>query len=66
MPNQQMKDQVTLVERLMETSERQVKFSVLDCLRHCASEMGVNTDHPSQGVIKDELKQRLSKVLNEL
>lgn len=50
---------------LMNVAVNQVKSAVSNCMLHAAADLNVAADHPSQKVIKDELKARLAKAVDD-
>lgn len=53
------------VQSLIEQVERQVKAALSDAFRHVMVHLGVEPDHPSMGVVKEEVLKRIRDTLNE-
>lgn len=53
------------VQRLLDYSAAQVRTLMGDALRHAAGFLGVEHDHPSIGVVKEELVARVKAAAEE-
>ena len=57
---------IPFVARLIEIAEAQTRSIIGDALRHAQAHMVVEADHPSMGVVAQELSERCAAAANSL